>query len=71
MRIVVKVRTSSSIESINRQEDGTYVVSVRANRKKGKANRELLKILKKYFKSQPRIISGHTSILKIIEIEEN
>jgi len=43
---------------------------VKAQRKKGKANVAVLKLLRKHFGRQARIVRGMTSTTKIVEIED-
>ena len=69
MRITVEVKTESREESITKIGENHYSVRVRAARKKGKANAELLKLLRRHFGVTVVIVSGHTSSIKIIEIE--
>jgi len=46
------------------------VVRVAAPPEGGKANRELLKLLKKYFKAKKvEIVKGHTSRMKVVRVE--
>ncbi|MAG77832.1 hypothetical protein CL616_00540 [archaeon] len=49
------------------EEGETLVVYLKSQPEKGKANLELLKILKKHFKRDIRIKSGFNSKEKIIE----
>ena len=49
-----------------------FVVRVKARPEKGKANEALIKVLADYFNTPPslvKIVSGHTSRHKIVEIE--
>jgi hypothetical protein len=45
-------------------------IRVRAQRRKGKANVVVLKLLRKHFGSPARIVKGMASTIKIVEIEE-
>jgi uncharacterized protein (TIGR00251 family) len=69
MRITVEVKTESQEESITKIGENHYSVRVKAARKKGKANAELLKMLRRHFGATIAIVSGHKSTVKIIEIE--
>ena len=70
LRITVDVKTDSHEEKVEIIDDNTYIVHVKAARKKGKANIAVIKLLKKHFKQRATIISGHTSTRKIIELED-
>ena len=70
MRIIVDVNAGAREESVEETCDGHYLVKVKAPPKKGKANRAVLKLLKKYFGMQVILISGATSTTKIIEVLE-
>lgn len=71
MKIHVKVIPNSKTEKIEKMEtaDNWFIVRVKEPAEKGKANKALVKLLKKYFKKQVRIVSGFTSRRKIVEIE--
>lgn len=70
MRLTIKVQPNSSREEILFNLDGQIQkVFLKKPAKDGKANLELEKLLSKHFKSKARIIKGHTSKTKIIEIE--
>ena len=69
MRIMVEVKAGSRTDEVIRGEGDRYIVRVKAQRKKGKANAAVLKLLKKHFGGQARIVSGMTSTIKIVEIE--
>ena len=70
MMITVEVKADSREERIEKIGENRYAVRVKAARKKGKANKALLKLLKKHFGGTAIILSGHTSIIKIVEIEK-
>jgi uncharacterized protein (TIGR00251 family) len=70
MRIKVEVKAGSRDEGVELIEEGRYLVKVKEPRQKGKANQAVLKILKKYFNKQARLISGATSTTKIVELLE-
>ena len=71
MRITVKVRTNKSSQKINFNKDlGIYEIDLKSNPIKGKANKELISLLKDYFKKRDvKIVSGKLSKTKIIEIK--
>jgi uncharacterized protein (TIGR00251 family) len=70
MRIIVDVKAESREESVEKIDEGHYLVRVKESRKRGKANQALLKLLKKHFSKQVFLVSGATSTTKIIEVEE-
>ena len=66
-KLIVKVKPNkkaSRIVSINGNE---LIVELKAQPIEGRANRELLKLLKQYFKKNYRIVSGFNSKTKILE----
>ena len=70
MRIAVKVRPNKSQQKISfNKELNIYEVDLKSNPVKGKANKELISLLKDYFgKKNIIIVSGKTSRTKIVEI---
>ena len=70
MRITVDVKAEANEEAVEKLGEDLYLVSVKAPRRKGKANAAVLKLLRKHFGGNPRIVRGLTSTRKIIEIEE-
>ena len=71
MRIVVKVKPKSKKVSIKQISENSYEVKLKSPPDKGKANEELIEILSEYFnkpKSNIKLIRGHTSREKLIEI---
>ncbi len=70
MWITVEVKAGSKKDEVIRGEGDRYIVRVKAQRKKGKANTAVLKLLKKHFGQPARIVSGLTSTTKIVEIED-
>lgn len=70
MRITIEVKAGSREEGVERLDEGRYLVKVKEPRQKGKANQAVLKLLKKHFGKQARLISGATSTTKIVEILE-
>ncbi len=67
MKIKVKVKPNSKERSINKVGE-EYVVCLKSSPNKGKANTELIKLLKKHFKKDAKILHGAKSRKKIIEI---
>jgi len=69
MIIKVKVKPHSGKQEIIKNSDG-YVVCLKSIPKYGKANIELVKLLKKHFNKPVRIKSGLTSRNKIVEVND-
>lgn len=71
MKIFVKARPNSKQEKVTKLDEMHYMVSVKEPPVKGKANLAIRNTLAVYFKTgtaNVKIISGHTSRNKIIEI---
>jgi len=68
MKIKIKVKPNSSKEEIKKISEGDFVVWLKEKPVDNKANIKLMKLLKKYFKQDAKIISGFTSKNKIIEL---
>jgi len=71
LKIPVKVKPGSTSEGISR-EGHSFLVKVKEPPREGKANQAAIKLLAAYFgvpKSQVRILSGHRSRNKIVEIK--
>ena len=67
MKIKVKVKPHSGEQGVVKEGE-EYVVKLKSLPEDNKANVELLKVLKKYFKKEVKIKSGFTSRNKIVEI---
>ncbi|MEX2017537.1 MAG: DUF167 family protein, partial [Candidatus Pacearchaeota archaeon] len=67
MIIKVKVKSNSEKQDIIKEDEG-YLVYVKSPAENGKANLELLKLLKKHFKKEIKIKAGKTSRNKVIEV---
>ena len=67
MEIRVRVKPNSGKQKVVKQKD-SYLVYLKSQPEKGKANLELIKILKKYFNKDVRIKKGFTSKEKIVVI---
>ena len=61
----IRVKPNSGKQEVI-EENGITTVYLKSQPEKGKANKELLKILKKHFKKEVRIKSGFTSKEKTI-----
>lgn len=70
MIIEVKVVTNAKKEEIIKIENNKYKVSLKEKAENNKPNIELLKLLKKYFGKNVKIIRGLKSRNKIIEIND-
>ena len=68
MKIKITVKPNSSKNEIIEVSDCEYRANIKAPPQEGKANKELIKVLKKYFKKDVRIITGFKSREKIVEI---
>jgi len=68
MNLKIKLHSSSSQEKIQKVDEKSYEVWLKEKPVKHKANNELVKMLKKYFKKDVKIKSGFTSKNKIIEV---
>ncbi len=74
MYLRVKVQPKSKENGVyDSMDDGTLKVRVKAAPEKGKANKELIKILAKKYKvrkSEVQIVSGATDQIKLIKISK-
>ena len=70
MRIVVEVKAGQREESVELLDGDRYLVCVKEQRQKGKANQAVLKLLKRHFGKQARLVSGATSTTKTVELLE-
>ena len=69
MKLNIRVQPNSGRQEIQQSIDGKIQkVFLKKPAEDGKANKELEKFLSKYFKKQAKIIKGHTSKDKIIEV---
>lgn len=71
-KLTVKVFPNSKRNMIEGFQNGVLKVRIHASPDKGKANQELIAFLAKSFQvsqNQIRIVSGHSSHLKRIEIQ--
>jgi len=72
LKIEVQVKPNSRKESIERLESGIYKVAVNAPPQEGRANEAVIELLAEHFKvskSSIKILRGHTSKKKLLEIE--
>lgn len=69
MIIKIKVKPESREQKIEKISEQEYKISLKERAEDNKANIELLKLLKKYFNKQAKIIKGLRSRNKIVEIK--
>jgi len=69
MRIVVDVKAGSNRDSVELLGEGHYLVHVKAQPRKGKANAAVAKLLKKELGVQVTLVAGHTSSRKVFEVD--
>jgi uncharacterized protein (TIGR00251 family) len=70
MIIKIKVYPSSGREEIVKVSEDSYKAYLKKHAENGKANIELLKMLKKHFNKTPIILKGLKSRDKIINIKD-
>ena len=68
MILKIKVKPNSSKQEICKLSDIEYMVNLKSRAEDNKANIELLKMLKKEFKADVKIIKGMKSRNKIVEV---
>jgi len=68
MIISIKVYPSSGREEIIKISENDYKIYLKKSAESGKANIELIKILKKHFNKEAKIIKGLKNRNKIIEL---
>jgi len=69
MIISVRVKPNSSKQEVERVSEKEFLVYLKKPARDGKANDELLKLLKKYFGKPVKIKSGLTFRKKMLEID--
>lgn len=70
MKVVVKVSSNSSKSCLEKIDEGSYKAYVKKPARDGKANLELLGLLKKNFGPFARILKGHGKSRKLVEVKE-
>lgn len=68
-RIVVDVKAGSNRDSVELLSEGHYLVHVRTQARKGKANASIVKLLRKWLGARVTLVAGHTSNRKVFEVE--
>lgn len=72
MRLVVKVKPAAREEKVENRADGSLFVSVKEPPIQGRANAAVCRVLAAHFGvsfASVRILSGHTSRTKIVEVD--
>ena len=72
MKIFAKAKPNAREEEVLKVDENHFVVAVKESPIKGKANKAIEKAIARYFEVPPsdvRIISGHTSRQKVVEIK--
>ncbi|HEY4479814.1 MAG TPA: DUF167 family protein [Candidatus Paceibacterota bacterium] len=70
MYIRIRVKTEQKVEKLSMVKNDLYDVSVKEKATQNRANRRIIELLGQQFKGRRiRIISGHHSPSKIIDIE--
>ena len=70
MKIIINVKPNSFEDSVEKKEDGTFVVRVKERAQDGKANEKVIRLLSRYFGvsvSEIRI-KNFRSRRKVVEI---
>ena len=69
MLVKVRVKAEAKKQLIMEIAHDSYTIHVKASKERGQANKEMLEILKEYFKTKHiKIIKGHTTPHKIVDI---
>ena len=71
MKITVKVKPGSRVEILEKTGERVYLARLKARPEKGKANEALVRLLSEQFgipRQAVRIVSGHTSKMKLVEL---
>ena len=70
MIIKIRVKPESREQKIEKISDSEYEINLKERAEDNKANIELLKLLKRYFNKQTKIIKGFRSRNKVIKIQD-
>lgn len=69
MLVKIRVKAEAKKQLIMEITKDSFTIHVRASKERGEANKEMLEILKEYFKTNRiKIIKGHTTPHKIVDI---
>ena len=72
MRLAITVKTNAGKNDVRRQPDGSLLVCVSVSPVEGKANKRVVELLAEYLgrpKSAIRILHGHSSRRKLVEVD--
>jgi uncharacterized protein len=69
-RIIVDVKAGASQDSVECLDEGHYLVHVKAQPRKGRANAAIVKLLRRELGLRVRLVAGYTSNSKVFEVEE-
>jgi len=72
MKLEIRVKPNSRRESVEKQPDGSYKVSLNAPPVEGRANERLIEVLAAFFKvskSSVSILRGQTGRKKLVEVD--
>jgi len=72
MKLEIQVKPNSRRESVEKQPDGSYKVSLNAPPAEGRANERLIEVLAVFFKvpkSSVSILRGQTGRKKLVEVD--
>ena len=64
------VKPGSSRELVEELAENHYLVYLKEPARKGKANKALIKVLKKHLGKQVVLVSGFTSSRKLLDVQE-
>ncbi len=67
-KVIIKTKASENKILGFDKERKLYRIQIKAVPEKGQANKELIKFLSKEFGKKVRIVSGHTSNIKTLEM---
>ena len=70
MIIKIKVKAHSGKQEVNKIKNNEYLVYLKSVPENNKANVELIKLLKGYFKKEVKIKTGLHSKIKTIEVND-
>lgn len=71
MKLNIRIQPNSKKQEIQQSIDGSISkVFLKNPPKDNKANEELIKLLRKHFKKEVKIIKGFTSKRKLIEVKD-
>ena len=70
MYIRIRVKTEQNVEKLTMVKDDHYDISVKEKATQNRANKRIIELFSQHFKGRRvRIVSGHHSPSKIIDVE--